>query len=237
MPYTAFLASLFAFAVVAGSSAQAPQEEPRTFLLLVDDLHVDFRATPRLRELASRLLRPLMSGGNLCAIATTGASAVSVMPTSTSLTIDSAIRQLLGNALSPRETLFPRWGVAVDLELRNRATVAFSNAESAIDAVAASRGGRPFTVIYVSNGYETAVVPPPTDVIQAAMRANASVYPIDPRGFVNGPPAPSLSQADRDTYIQSTRNSLRAIADGTSGMPVFTAADLDTLQTRLTARR
>ena len=58
------LACLLALAVAAPAHAQEPAP-PRSYLLFIDDLHLDFRQTPRTRAVMQRALKALARDGGL----------------------------------------------------------------------------------------------------------------------------------------------------------------------------
>ena len=47
----------------------------RVFLIFIDDLHLDFRLTPRTRDLMQRILRNLVHEGDMFGIVSTGTAA------------------------------------------------------------------------------------------------------------------------------------------------------------------
>jgi VWFA-related protein len=53
----------------------------RIFLLIVDDMHLDFRNTGRIRELFKRISRDLIHEGDMFCIVSTGPSSIAVDPT------------------------------------------------------------------------------------------------------------------------------------------------------------
>jgi hypothetical protein len=54
-------------------NAQTP-DPPRAFLLFIDDLHLDFRDTPRTRAVMQQLLRDVAREGDIWVVTTTGTS-------------------------------------------------------------------------------------------------------------------------------------------------------------------
>ena len=63
---------------------------------------------------------------------------------------------------------------------------------------------------------------------RAANRANATIYPIDPRGLVAGPGiAQNINAADWNTYVRDTQDSLRVMAEATGGFAVVNMNDFD----------
>lgn len=224
---------LYAVAVLAAShfalpvSAEAQQMQPATVLVIVDDLHLDFRATPRLRELAGQIVQSLVREGKPLGLISTGASGVSVPPTTERATLDQAITRLVGNALKLSEALDER-------ETRARATTVFSTAAEAIDA-AAARGGQSLAVLYVSGGYDDGLVFEADRLVTSARRAKVALNTIDLPAFVSASAPQGIAQADWDARVAVRQGSLSALASQTQGTASFTAADVNLLLARVTS--
>ena len=214
-----------------GLRGQVPAES-RTFLLLYDDLHLEFGSTPRVRDLTLRMVTDLTRQGDRWAIVSTGTSSISVPPTSAAAA-QSAIRRVTGNGHTARSFLDARQRPDSALELRRRAAVALSTATGAIKAVSQAQGGAPFAVLYVSNGYDLDPSAEPAALIRAAVDANAHVYTIDPRGLSNVAATQRVGQADWNAYLDATRTVLTTLASRTQGIAAFTEADLDSALARL----
>lgn len=215
--------------------AQAPTES-RTFLLFLDDLHVEFQGGPRVRELTRRVVRDLTRDGDRWAIVTTGPSSVSVAPTPDPAAVETALRRITGNGLTARAFLDGRQQAEGAREIRRRATVALSTAVAAIQAVSATHDRRPFDVLYISNGYDAGLIEP-SGLLEAAGAANARVFTIDPRGWLNPADQPGVGQAEWQAHLDSTRSALTTLATRTQGMALFTDLDLDTALIRLVRER
>lgn len=229
----------FALILVVAAAAgialhgQAPAES-RTFLLFIDDLHLEFRSTPHVRDLSLRLVAELTGPDDTWAIVTSGTSSISVAPTGDRTAVESAIRRITGNGLTARGFLDSRKQAEGVLELRRRADTSLSTAADAIEAVSAFRRRRPFAMLYVSNGYDAGLIEP-TGLMQAASAASVSVYTIDPRGWLSPSNQQGVGQTEWNAYLDVTRGVLRAISSRTQGLPVFTSADLDRARLRLAA--
>ena len=216
-----------------GLGGQAPAES-RTFLLFIDDLHLEFRSTPQIRNLTLRMVAELTRAGDRWAIVTTGTSSVSVAPIPDRTVVESAIRRITGGGLNARRFLDSRQQAEGMGELRHRAGIALSTAADAIQSVSAAQNRRPFDVLYISNGYDAGLIEP-SGLMQAAGAANARVFTIDPRGWLNAADQPGLSQAEWDSYLDATRSVLHTLAGRTQGMTVFTDADLNSALALLAA--
>ena len=71
----------------------------RVFLLFIDDLHLDFRSTPRTRDLLKRMLRLLIHEGDMFGIVSTGTSSISEQLTYDRQVLESAIARITGGGL------------------------------------------------------------------------------------------------------------------------------------------
>jgi VWFA-related protein len=125
----------------------------RVFLLFIDDLHLDFRSTPRTRDLLKRMLRNLIHEGDMFGIVTTGTSSLSIQLTYDRQVLDSAIQRVTGNALRSDEIISGQSSSRGPTELRHRAHVAFSTAYDLMKNLEQLHNRRK-AVIYLSSGYD-----------------------------------------------------------------------------------
>jgi VWFA-related protein len=190
----------------------------RVFIIFIDDLHLDFRQTPRTRWLIQHTLDTLAREGDVWSVVSTGASNLELAPTTDLTAVRAAIRRVTGNALGGRET-----SAAADAERRRRAAVAQQMTAEAIARVAAELTSGTLTVLYVSGGYHTRVVQPMPAVIEAARRVEARVIPIWP---YDGAPAGEPPD-EWEAYVTATQDRLRTLAAETGGQAVITPADFN----------
>jgi hypothetical protein len=232
------LSSVVVFAVLAtwfGSpGAPGAQGSGHLFVLFIDDLHLEFRSTPRLRELMVRRILPvLMRGQQSVAVVTTGYSSISIAPTTEVEVALSGIRRITGGGLRPDEILAPR---GPDEGL-HRARIAIATARQTIEALATRATGRKVVVIYLSGGYgEASAATDLAELASTANRVNATVHAFESRGLVGGPsPAPSpANESAWLAYYSEAQNSLRAIAFATGGQMVSSPSEVDVAMERLT---
>ena len=206
-----------------------------TWLIFIDDLHLDFRSTGRIRDALKRIAAELITENDRFAVVSSGPSAVAVDLTSDRELLTAAIRKTTGNALKFIDVL-SRNGAA---EANYRASTALSTVTSMINAPSLPVGSK--ALLYISNGYDFEVLPDAApmpmprgrrtstraevraqlnELRTAATNASVAVFAIDPRVAINGadldapqPESPSHQQAKR-TMLRSISESGLAIVDG-----------------------
>lgn len=125
----------------------------RIFVLFVDDLHLDFQNTPRIRDLFKRIARVLIHEGDLFGIVSTGPSSLSIDLSYDRSRIDEAIKKISGSGLKPTEIIQGAQSSQGPTEVRYRAHVAFSTMYDILRNLESVRDRRK-AVIYVSDGYD-----------------------------------------------------------------------------------
>jgi VWFA-related protein len=125
----------------------------RIFLIFVDDLHLDFRNTGRIRELFKKISKELIHEGDMFGIVSTGPSSLSIDLTYDRKRLDQAINKITGSGLAPKDILEVPEGAQGPPEVRYRAHVAFSTANDIINNLSKVHNRRK-AFIYVSNGYD-----------------------------------------------------------------------------------
>jgi VWFA-related protein len=237
----------------------------RIFLIFIDDLHLQFRETPRTRDLIKRMLRNLIHEGDMFGIVSTGHSSISEQLTYDRQVLESAIERIQGGGLTPKEIIQANQGSQGPAESRHRAHVAFSTAYELMKNLERVHNRRK-AVLYFSSGYdfnpfeesrlaeqarrmrvETAdlqsdpfirsqqssqalgeadLVHELAELTRAANRANATFYPIDPRGLDAGPDiAADVPVQEWNAHVRDTQDSLRTIAEATGGFAVVNRND------------
>ncbi|MBM3809436.1 MAG: VWA domain-containing protein [Acidimicrobiia bacterium] len=136
-----------------------PQSRPRNdtagriFLIIVDDLHLDFRNTGRIRDLFKRISKNLVHEGDMFSIVSTGPSSLAIDPTYDLKVLDEAIKRITGSGLKPSDIIQGSEGADGPSEVRYRAHVAFSTAYDMLSQMEKINNRRK-AVIWVSNGYD-----------------------------------------------------------------------------------
>jgi VWFA-related protein len=145
--------------VAAPEGIILPQARPSTdasgriFLIFIDDLHLDFRNTGRIRDLLKRVANTLIHEGDMFGIVSTGPSSIAVDMTYDRNRLDEAIKKVAGAGLKPEEIMQAPEGVNGPSEIRHRAHVAFSLVNDIMKGLEKVVDRRK-AVIYISNGYD-----------------------------------------------------------------------------------
>jgi VWFA-related protein len=125
----------------------------RIFLIVVDDLHLDFRNTGRIRDLFKRISRTLVHDGDMFSIVSTGPSSLAIDLTYDRKVLDEAIKKITGNALKPSDIIQGAEGADGPSEVRYRANVAFSTVRDMVVQLEKINNRRK-AVVWVSNGFD-----------------------------------------------------------------------------------
>jgi len=191
------------------------------WLLIVDDLHLDFRNTGKIRTLLKTIAAELIRDGDQVALHCTGPSPASVAWTSDRGVVDSVVKTIAGNGLKVSDLLAMTQGLTPINEVDHRATLALSRVNEIIAILdpAVDRIG----VIYISNGY----VDRSPSLTRAGGRARMPVFALDPRLL----PGAIVDMAGVDAarwnaYWAVTRNSLRSLSEQSGGFALAEGQDL-----------
>jgi len=125
----------------------------RIFLIIVDDLHLDFRNTGRIRDLFKKISKTLVHEGDMFSIVSTGPSSLAIDPTYDRKVLDEAIKKITGNGLKPSDIIQGAEGADGPSEVRYRAHVAFSTAFDMLTQMEKINNRRK-AVVWVSNGFD-----------------------------------------------------------------------------------
>ena len=143
----------------AGQGLLLPPPRPpsdasgRVFLIFVDDLHMDFADTGRIRHLFKQIAAELVHEGDLFGIVSTGPSSIAIEMTYDRRRLTEAISKISGAGLQPDEIIATPAGAQGPAEVRYRAHVAFSTAYGILQKLEQVHNRRK-AFIYVSNGYD-----------------------------------------------------------------------------------
>ena len=125
----------------------------RIFLLIVDDLHLDFRNTGRIRDLFKRISNTLVHEGDMFGIVSTGPSSLAIDLTYDRKILTESIKKITGNGLKPSDIIQGQDGPQGPTEVRYRAHVAFSTARDIVTQLEKVTNRRK-AVVWVSNGFD-----------------------------------------------------------------------------------
>ena len=125
----------------------------RIFLLFVDDLHMDFRNTIRIRDIFREILTTLVHEGDMFGIVSTGPSSIAVDMTYDRRKLKDAINRITGHAMRPSEIIQGPMGQEGPAEVRYRAQTAFATAYQILERLEQVTNRRK-AFVYVSNGYD-----------------------------------------------------------------------------------
>ena len=125
----------------------------RIFMIFVDDLHLDFRNTGRIRDLFKKFSDELVHEGDMFGIVSTGPSSIAIDLTYDRRRLTEAIKKISGSGLAPKDILDVPQGQQGPPEVRHRAHVAFATASDMMRQLEQVHNRRK-AFIYVSNGYD-----------------------------------------------------------------------------------
>ena len=174
----------------------------RIFLIFVDDLHLDFRNTGRIRDLFKKIEKELVHDGDMFGIVSSGPSSIAIDMTYDRKRLDEAMNKIAGNGLKPSDIIDTPSGSQGPPEVRYRAHVAFSTVNDILTRLEQVHNRRK-AFIWVSNGYDfdpfaQSRAKAEADRNSAAGQQNDS----------NGEPIP-----DSDPFTSDTNNNEFAAAD------------------------
>ena len=133
---------------------RAPSDSTgRIFLFFVDDLHLQFRNSARVRQIFKKISEQLVHQGDLFGIVSSGPSSIAIDMTYDRNRIDEAIEKIHGSGLSPMELIQTSTGTEGPAELRHRANVAFSTMSEGL-AILERVNNRRKALVWVSEGYD-----------------------------------------------------------------------------------
>jgi VWFA-related protein len=125
----------------------------RIFLFFVDDLHLQFHNTGRVRDLFKKIAKNLVHDGDMFGIVSSGPSSIAIDMTYDRNRLDEAIKKIAGNELKPSDIIQGPSGSEGPSEVRYRAHVAFSTVEDTLNNLEKVHNRRK-ALVYVSDGYD-----------------------------------------------------------------------------------
>lgn len=125
----------------------------RIIIFVIDDLHLEFRDTSRIRALFRKMAKELIHEGDLFGIVSTGTSSISIDLTYDHGRLEEAANKISGGGLRPSEIIQGMQGAQGPAEVRYRAHVAFKLAEELMGRLSAVHDRRK-AVVLISSGYD-----------------------------------------------------------------------------------
>ena len=125
----------------------------RIFVFFVDDLHLQFHNTGRVRELFKKISKNLVHDGDMFGIVSSGPSSIAIDMTYDRTRLDEAIKKMAGNELKPSDIIQGPSGAEGPSEVRYRAHVAFSTVNDVLLQLEQVHNRRK-ALVYVSDGYD-----------------------------------------------------------------------------------
>src|SRR5438093_5416592 len=125
----------------------------RIFLFFVDDLHLQFHNTGRVRDLFKRISKELVHEGDMFGIVSSGPSSIAVDMTYDRARLDESIKKIAGSELKPTDIINGASGAEGPSEVRYRAHVAFSTVNDLLNNLESVHNRRK-ALVYVSDGYD-----------------------------------------------------------------------------------
>src|SRR5260370_21294177 len=98
----------------------------RIFLFFVDDLHLQFHNTGRVRELFKKISKNLVHDGDMFGIVSSGPSSIAIDMTYDRTRLDEAIKKLSGNERNPSDAIQSPSGAEAPSEPHYPAHLSFS---------------------------------------------------------------------------------------------------------------
>jgi hypothetical protein len=240
---------------VTTTSPPAPAGPPERnlWLILVDDLHVDFRSSGRVRTLLRTICSELIQDGDLAGIVSTGPSSLAIDLTSDRKRVGAGLDRVTGSSMLPTDIARAvQRDPSGPSEVWYRAAVSISTAYDTLDNFG-RQADRRKAVVFVSNGYG---LDPPADrnptvigtkprvqsfdsitagevreqlaeLIDLGRRSKVLVFAFDPRSAGGSSTVePGDDSVWWQNYRATTWNSLRALSERTGGFAVLEEPDV-----------
>ena len=224
MPRLAAVALAVALLPAGSAGMHTSAATDNAWLIVVDDLHLQFANTGQLRDLLRKIAAELVREGDRCLFRASGPSAASL--TMSALTDDrdlaaSAIKFMTGNGLKEEDILIAGWTGAPSNEVLYRANIALDAAEEAMFALTSDAAPRQ-AIVYVTSGYDVETFPAIAERLtgfgRRARDNNITIFAIDARG-----PEPLRvvdPVAGWSRYLAATRRSLAIMTEATGGFVI-----------------
>jgi VWFA-related protein len=125
----------------------------RIFLVFLDDLHLQFQGTGRVRQLVEKIGKELIHEGDMFGIVSSGPSSIAIDMTYDKRRLNDALKKATGDGLKPSEIINGGSGSQGPTELRHRAHVAFSTMLEGLTNLEKVHNRRK-ALVWISEGYD-----------------------------------------------------------------------------------
>jgi VWFA-related protein len=232
--------ALCAVAACAAQTMSPPlKSSGNAWLLFIDDTHLDFRNTGRLRDLLKMVANQVIKDGDAFMVRSSGPSQVAIEWTMDRSRLQSELRKTTGNALRLSDTVDNRSRDPL-VEVRYRAGIAMAFASELVSAARFVQA-RSISLIYVSNGYDledAGFRVRLQQLAELARDANVRIFPINPRMVLAGHDLDLAVDAERwQKHLATTQQSLRLLADETGGLATSEVQDVAVAVKKIAAFR
>lgn len=210
----------------AASAQPAPSPDAVEWRIVVDDLHLDFTDTGRLRAFLSAVVDEALGRGEHVSLWSTGPSGVRLASTVDATSLRSAIRAVTGNGLKETDAALALTSERGDRrgELARRTRASLAALRQCLEEPAAISA----VVLIVSNGFprSPAATPSFDEVTAAARRRGVRILAADARdpARILPPPPPDVEPAISNLRA-SEAESLRSLSSPTGGATAHGLAD------------
>jgi hypothetical protein len=218
------LASTSSALMAARPESPSAAAEPIAWVVFVDDLHIDFRNTGRIRQLVQIFLNDIALEGDLVAIRTSGPSWVLTGFSSAREVLPDS-KKLTGGALLPNDIT----GLILrdEKEVPFRASVALSHAAAAAALLSQVEPHRR-AFVYVSNGhgFDMKTMIEARALVHVARTNGIRIFTLDAASMDRLPPNYVIADARTwEAYKAAARESLRVLAEQGGGVSVLDVQD------------
>ena len=125
----------------------------RIIIFVIDDLHLEFRDTHRIRRLFRDMAKELIHEGDLFGIVSTGTSSIAIDLTYDRGRMEEAANRITGGGLKPSEIIQQSATGETPQEVMHRANVAFETVYDMLNNLQQTQNRRK-AVVLISNGYD-----------------------------------------------------------------------------------
>lgn len=203
-------------------SREAQDVAPRVhWLVFVDDLHLDFPGTGRIRDLLRAVASSLVLETDLVSVGSSGPSGLDVQARAGAAALADAAKRVTGNGLKDEDTVRPPAGHMDEVAYRTR--TALTAAAAFVESAGPAPGGERRVLLYLSRGYDLQRPGGPDEVGAAALellelaaaRAAAVIIALEPERMPAA--AVTATQPRVAAALQARRKTLRSLVVPSQG--------------------